>query len=432
MKRLSYSIVYHLFLIFLLTISFAAKGAAQSNSGNGHISGSIFEKHGGYIHGYLSVAEKYSDNILNTESGEKEDFVTLCSPGIWLSLPGGKERIPETNTSSITPGGVVLGSLSSPEFRRLMAYLIYSPEFEFYADNSDENTESHHLEASFQYRFRGGMTVGFVNQFVKTHDERGTGFTTFLDEYATNLVQAFVSYDLSPKLTLEGRYGNFLVEYDADRSLFRDRMDHLWAGSIEFRLTPKTAVFGEYEYTTVTYDAYSENDNDEHHFSAGWRWMVTGKSMGSVKAGYSIEKFNAPGVGDERTFILSAQINHRFTSKTSVNLAVYRRTNETDFSGADYMLTHQIQIGYKQKITSKIQLNVDAMYSHDQYEGVVGLDGQIQTHDDNYYQGSVGIDYAFKKWLTAGLEFTHSQRDTDFEGFDYTTNEVLFRITASL
>ena len=70
-----------------------------------------------------------------------------------------------------------------PEFRRLMAYLVYSPEFEFYADNSDEDTESHHLEASFQYRFRGGLTVGILDQFLKTHDERGTGFTTILDEY---------------------------------------------------------------------------------------------------------------------------------------------------------------------------------------------------------------------------------------------------------
>ena len=38
----------------------------------------------------------------------------------------------------------------------------------------------------------------------------------------------------------------------------------------------------------------------------------------------------------------------------------------------------------------------------------------------------------FKKWLTAGLQYTYGNRDTDFEGYDYKTNEVLFRITVSL
>ena len=85
--------------------------------------------------------------------------------------------------------------------------------------------------------------------------------------------------------------------------------------------------------------------------------------MGLLRAGWSVEKFDAPGASDETTLTLSAQVDHRFTSKTGITLAAYRRSNETDFAGADYMLTHQIDIGYHQQITPKVRFNLNASYN---------------------------------------------------------------------
>lgn len=406
-----------------------SENEASPSTSQSHISGAIFEKHGGYVHGFLSVAEKYSDNVLYMPGYEVDDFITLVSPGIWVSIPGGKEEIPETTTASAAPGGVVRSSLTSPEFRRLLAYAAYTPDLEFYQEHSDLDIVSHDLEASCQYRFRGGLSIGVLGQAVSSYDDRRTSNSIRINEYDNQLLQIFAGYHMSPKLTIEAGYSQFLVDYNAGRNFFRNRTDESANGSLSYHISPKSSLFTEYEFVRIVYDGNSLNDSDENHLSGGWRWNITDKSSGLIKAGWGVKHFERPDIDNEGSFRLNVQIAHQFTAKTKISINAYRRTEETNILITDYLLSNGISFQYTQKIRSKLQVAIGASWMLRSYRGGPAA---ADTAEETLYAINAGINWAFRKWLTTGIEYTYNRRFSDFILSDYTTNEILFRITASL
>lgn len=428
--HISVSITLALMMLFCSNLS-----AQEQEIAEGNISGGIFEREGGYFHGFLSLAELYSDNIYYTDQNKEQDFITRVTPGLWLMLPGGKERLPETATASVTPGGVVIRGAGDDSFRRLRAYLFYSPEFEMYADHSDENTQRHLAEGSVEYAFSGGLSIGLKNQYHYSNDERGSGMTSQtleLDKYANNLFSVFSVYRISPKLSLEADYSSFYVDYVASRNDYRDRNDASASGALFFQLFSKTAVFGEYEYVSITYDQDSAWNGDEQHFFGGLRWRITGKSAGMIKAGWGVKNFDLPGSEKENTVIYQARIQHAFTAKTGVALNAYRRTNESDIATADYAVTDKINLSYTQKIRTKVMTRLGMAYTRDSYSERSTGKNPESGREDELYDLTAAIHYAFKKWLTAGFEYTYADRGSNFEDYDYSTNEFLFKISGSL
>lgn len=418
--------------VAILGLLISLCGPAQSADEKG-ISGDIFERGGGHYHAFLSVAELYSDNIFNTHTEEKKDSITRITPGVWFMMPGGKERLPETATASITPGGVVIGGMGSESFRSLKAYAFYSPEFELFAKNTDQNTQSHLAEGAVEYKFTGGLSLGLVEQFRFSHDERGSGITsitTDLDKYMTNLLQLSAAYDVSSKIRMELRYADFFVDYDADRNDFRDRNDATVSGALVYKLFSKSSVFGEYEYLKIQYDRDNDQDGDEKHYFGGFRWRMTGKSSGMIKAGWGIKNFDQSRFDPEETLIFQAQVDHHFTGKSRMTLSANRRTNESNIATSDYAISENLKIGYTQKIRDKIKATLGVSYTRDSYNEAYNI---LSTQrEDDLYDITAGFSYAFRKWLTAGIEYGYSQRDSNFSDFSYTTNEILFKISCSL
>ena len=85
-----------IWVVFLISImaAWSAFAADQSEEAvQPSIGGEIFGKQGGYVHGYLSVAERWTDNLFYTPDDTDSDFVTHVTPGIRLSLPGTKEDL---------------------------------------------------------------------------------------------------------------------------------------------------------------------------------------------------------------------------------------------------------------------------------------------------------------------------------------------------
>lgn len=72
------------------------------------ISGDVFGRKGGYVHPFLSIAEYYTDNVFNANVDKKSDFITVISPGIWLTIPHIYEKLLDIDTSSMAPGGISL------------------------------------------------------------------------------------------------------------------------------------------------------------------------------------------------------------------------------------------------------------------------------------------------------------------------------------
>jgi hypothetical protein len=345
--------------------------------------------------------------------------VTIISPGIWLTVPHVYEKLLHIDTSNLSPGGFSLSRYKPETFKRYQTYLFYNADIEQFAKFSSENTVSHRAEGFLQYNLRGGLSLELLDQFIASHDVRGTGISTELDKFRTNLANVIVTYDVSDRFKVRADYSNFLVDYVAGRNDFRDRDDNVISGYLFYQYKPRTAFFIEYDFLDIQYEEDVSLNSEEHHYFTGVQWDITAKSKGSVKAGYGIKDFTGSGVESSDNFILEAQIDHKFTPKTSLILKASRRTKETNVSTTDFILTNMIEVEYLQKITGKITADIKFSFTNDQYDGETTFEGETKKERDNYYMGAFALQYKFRngyRWiwdifLTEGFNFSD---------FDYT------------
>jgi polysaccharide biosynthesis protein VpsM len=441
MKRSFLCIVLFFALFFLPQAIFSANLPAQEDTVTGEIpigtqrerpSEEVFGMRGGYIHPFLSVTEFFTDNALNARNNRKSDFATVVSPGIWLTFPHVKEKLLLINTANISPGGFSLSRYKPETFRRFQTYLFYNADIELYSKESTLNGVSHKAEGLFQYNLRGGLSFELVDQFLASHDILGIGLSTQLDKFRANLVNFIIRYEAGDRLILRLDYSNYLVGYTASRNNFRDRDDNAISAYLFYKLQPKTSLFYQYEFIDVGYRDNILSDSTEQHNFLGVQWDMTAKSKGSVKAGYGIKDFSSSDIQDSRDFIMEAQVDHKLTAKTSLMLKASRKTNETNISTTDYMLSDTIEADYLQKITGKISANIVLAYTRDAYHGEVTLGGNMKKLTDNYYSGALALQYKFKEWLEMDAGYVLTVRDSAFSELDYTNNKLFLRITGSL
>jgi cell division septation protein DedD len=392
----------------------------------------VFGRGGGYLHPFLSISEYYTDNVFNANGEKKSDFITVISPGIWLTVPHVYEKLLNIETSNIAPGGFSLSRSTSGSFRRYQTYLFYGADIERFSKYSSEDVTSHKLEGLLQYNLRGGLSIELADQYLASHDAMGTGISSELDKYKTNLSNLILTYDALEKIKFRIDYSNFLVNYDASRNDFRDRADNAFSGYIFYKFQPKTSVFIEYDFIDINYDESALFDSKEYHYFGGLQWDMTAKSKGSVKAGYGVKNFSVSSIGDAKDFILEAQIDHQFTPKTSVKVKASRKTNETNISTTDFILSNNIEVQYLQRLTGKITGDVNFSYTNDSYKGNLTFGGETKERKDDTFGGAFALRYKFKEWLQLDTGYIYTKRGSNFSDFDYTSNIVFIRIAGSL
>jgi hypothetical protein len=394
-------------------------------------SGDVFGR-GGYVHPFLSVSEYFTDNALYSNENKRSDFITTLSPGIWFTAPHIYEKLLNIDTSNISPGGFSLSRYQPETFKRYQTYLFYNADIEQFARDSSQNAVSHKAEGFFQYNLRGGLTLEALDQFIMSHDSRATVLTNELDKFRDNLTSFTGRYDVSDRVQLRFDYSHFLVDYLADRNDFRDRKDNALSGYLFYGFRPKTSLFAEYEFVDIRYDKDTLSNSREHHFFGGVQWDITAKSKGSIKAGYGKKEFTHSGIADSNDFILEAQIDHKLTAKTSLLLKASRRTNETNISTTNYMISDSVGLEYLHRLTAKLMAEINLEYTYDKYNGDVTLNGETGRLSDHYFSGAFALQYKLRDWLEADAGYIYGRRSSDFSEFDYTTNIIFLRITGSL
>jgi polysaccharide biosynthesis protein VpsM len=395
----------------------------------GTTSKEIYGIRGGYVHPYLSVTEYYTDNVFYTRNNKESDFATILSPGVWLSVPHVYEKLLNIDSSNIAPGGFNLSKAQHETFKRYQLYLLYNADFMQYSKFSSENTVSHRAQGLLQYNLKSGLSLELIDQLIFSHDTRGTGTDTELDKFTNNLANVTLSYDISSRFKVRADYSNFLVDYSAARNDFRDRSDNAVSGYLYYRIRPKTSLFAEYEFVDIAYRTSETSNSKEHHWFGGIQWNITAKSTGSVKAGYGTKDFADPAIKSASDFIMEAQIDYKFTPKTSIILNAARRTNETNVAETNFVLSNSVSLQYLQKLTGKITADVKLAYTNDSYDGEITLSGVTGKLEDNYYMGVCALRYKFKEWLQMDLGYIFDKRDSSFSEFDYITNIIFVRLT---
>jgi polysaccharide biosynthesis protein VpsM len=411
----------------VITEGTEAKPAETKAAGETGITASkAFGGEGGYIHPFVGFQTFYTDNVYNSEDDKESDFMLLVTPGVWLTVPRINQKLLKIDSANVAPGGFIVSRLNPSLFRRYQTYLYYGADIELFAQNSSQNTVSHRVEGLFQYNLKGGVTLEVMDKYLMSHDVRGTGVSDKLDKFNTNLGSIVLYYDTRSKMQFRVDYTNFLVNYDAARNKFRDRHDNAFSGYSFYKVSPKTSLFVEYDFIDIGYESDSLSNSKEHHFWGGIDWNITAKSTGRVKAGYGIKDFSRSSSDDAKDFIFEAQIDHKFTPKTSIVLKALRKTNETNITTTDYMITTGGGVDYLQRITGRLFLSARLAYWNELYQEDLTYQGDTKEREDDIWEAGIALRYDIKEWLKFDIGYLYTNRDSNFSEFDYTTNSVFF------
>lgn len=397
-------------------------------------SGEIYSNRSGYVHPFLSVGGFYTDNLFNVDTDEKSDWVAVITPGIWVARPASRQKLVNINTMNTAPGGLALSRFETESERRIQIYALYRADIREHDKYPDENRVDHRTEGMFRIALRGGLSLELADVYEINRDPYGTGGTPdrSLDKYDSNLFNATLSYKLSPKLRLLADYGNYYLDYDADRNEYRNREDNSIATYIFYSLTPKTSIFLQAEYIWIDYVDDINSDSDEMNYFIGLQMKTSAKTRGRVKLGYGQKGYDESGLDDRGEWLAEGQFDYFFTPKTSIYLRGLRRVHATDSLGTNDIMTHRVQLGYRQRMTAKIRAEAAFHYRNDEYDGEVTVKGETGERDDNYYGFTAALGFSPRPWLNFSLGYEYRERDSNFDTDDYTSNTVFMRVTAAL
>jgi hypothetical protein len=436
MGRFSIRLKPMMLVVLALLVAGTVVEAAEptDDSEEATISGDIFGKRGGYVHGYLSLGGRWTDNLFFTPDDTESDFITLISPGIRFALPGTKEELLSISTSTTSPGGLAFNRLADPGNLGFQAFLSYAPEIEIYKNNTEEDTTTHLANGLARYRFRGGLSLEAYNQYYNGYEGYDLNELASRGDYQSNLFGISADYELTEKIGLGLNYGNYRLDFKDAINEDRDRTDNSISGAISFRVRPKTSLFVQYSLVDVYYDleSASQKDSLDQRFTGGLSWNFTAKSRGRVQAGIQNRNFDDPTLDSENDFIYQVVLDHRFTPKTSINLRGYRNQDQTTISAYDYTLTHFGRLGYLQQLTQRIRGAVDIEYRKRQFKGDFIAAGDPVEREDDTIALIPSVRYAFNGWLSLGLEYRYAKRDSNNDIWDYTNNQFTVRITGAI
>jgi hypothetical protein len=396
----------------------------------GRGSADLFGTMGGYIHPYLSVTGLYSDNIYNAPTNEESDFLTIFSPGIMLAYPGIKNMPGASfSTSDLTPGGLVASRGKAVSFRRFQTSLLYQADLESYADNSSAARDHRRAEGLLQFNLKGGVSLDLAGEHKLA--TAAISQNAPLDEYQSDFIDLLIDIEIGSKMDLALGYANFNIAYDTIVNS-NDRQDNTYTGRLSYNILARTAIFAEYQVIVVDFDQQVFPDNKLRKIIGGVNWTASAKSSGNFKVGLSSREHEDSDVADNSVMSYQFQAGHKFTPKSSLTLAGARRMNETTVAGTNYIINNQGSLAYRQTLSPKFAVILKGSYSRDKYDRPVTLLGETKSQRDNTLLISPSLDYLMRDWFTVTLAYSLSQRDSNFDYLDYTTNSFYFRVTGYL
>lgn len=399
---------------------------------------------GGYVHPYLSVRGEYTDNLYNVGIDEKDNFLTVISPGIWFASPAVSEVPVTISPHNTASGGVRFGVQEKESFDRFQAYLLGGWDFELYSENSDLDATNYHFEGMLQFNLRGGLSLRVLDRLTQDQDRFDVNSFTEQDvnltpggislsdpsnvrRYKNNLGNATLNWDMSEKFTARIDYTNFYLDYDGSLNDWLNRTDNVAKAYLYYNYSPKTSFFTEYKFVDADYNDVDDRDNQQNFVYGGIDWKATAKTSLMAKAGYQNKSYDADELGSKDSFVFNLLGKYRFTEKTSLGLTLFKGLEESDSTLADGMDTFLVRLRYEQKIYNRFVGVVDFTYINDDYEQTI----PSHREDDRYYVRPA-LQYVFLDWLMAEVAYTYDKRDSSQELYDYDTNIFMFSLNSAL
>lgn len=384
-----------------------------------------------------------------TSNHQRDDFLTTLSPGLLLKLPIRHRHFFQLQYQS-----------------DLLSYLRYHKH----------NTTDHHVGASLELDFPGGLDVNLAHRLnnastppdfetVRTHLDsngrvigRSRGDDRRADYlYNVSTAQAAYAFGNRYKASLGYTHQDQGFAWKADRG-DDFKQDEVWA-NFSYRILPKTSVLFE--------PALSHRDNTDKNGPStddlnlrlwvGLQWDPTAKLNGTFKGGYIRKTFDeSDGGKDSDTLGFFMDLTYHLSQKTLLGLNGYRQilgttnrrgtpspqggapvTPVTDVTipvpPEERERGNQIIFG-SQYVATEVALSLRHQFAH-KFAGQAAVSfhtnrykeaGEIgKKRKDDRLGGRIGLEYQIQEWLLLGLGYSFVDANSNIETEEYDENRFL-------
>jgi Putative beta-barrel porin 2 len=205
----------------------------------------------------------------------------------------------------------------------------------------------------------------------------------------------------------------------------QDRSQYGLEEQLQFSLTRRTNLIGQYRFQVVDYDTAPRN-SVTHLVLAGFDHHFTENLTFNVTAG---ESFRNPQVGESSMSPNVATALHYVGSNHSVTWTTSYGFEESNLQNATSRTTIRTGLLLAYDLTSRIGATARILYHHDENEG--GPTGTASVGSQDSFDMSLGFRYTINKHFSAHVDYQHTtqsslgsssgySRNRYFAGFTYT------------
>ncbi len=364
----------------------------------------------GWISPTFGVTEVFEDNIFLTRDNEKSDFITIVSPGVLIEPNLGKHEL-------------VMNLYSDLKFFN-----------EYHSQNSYNHTANTALQLNFnkfrinldnRYRYfseRSGAED--INRVPRLQDHASLG-TTFEFNKLDLTFRYLYRYEFYRTVDSIGSFGGEDLTY-------KDLNRHEDTGEIEFafKLWPKTALLLSGNYGVIEHKTGKKPDSDYFDILVGARGEPTAKSVVEAKIGYRSQDYEENIEGFD-SLVFYGSIVENFTPQDALRLDFVRTTNDTIFTDNAYYEITFGGLGFDHNFTERLLGGLKFSYQLDAYPiATTNTDtGTIEEREDDIFKAGLRFEYELAAGPILQLKYEYTQRDSNFNAYDYTNNLVSIGVT---
>jgi hypothetical protein len=359
----------------------------------------------------LSVRDGYDDNINNVSTGKQDGFTTSIEPQLLLNFP--QERT--FFGLRYTYGATIYWSQRNRTDQSHTADLLFSHEF------------STRLVLDASDQIRRGIEPGLVELFSGV-----PVITRRRGDYLFNNAEASLRYSLTRRwsTSINGSWGLWRYD-DAGIATTNDRDEYNTTVSALYALSSRTTVGINYQHRQVDYkDAGQGNRNSVSH--VGFLSMVrrfNPKLSLRMSGGMEFREFSdgtsqtAPSANAALTY------NYGRDSSLSLGMSYSLSTTEVgSFRSTDSLVGF---LNASHRLTARLSASASASFVVSTYQNPTPGFFVTSGLEEDALQLSVGLAYAFRRWLSGDMGYTYDKVNSDVGGRSFDRNRVYAGIRLS-
>jgi len=323
---------------------------------------------------FLSLGERYDDNIFQTFRNRTDDFITLVSPGICANYV----------STAPTPDTTF--------------HLDYQANFESFAKHSSENHISHRGSLGFVSQLTPALSLRVTDTLVITEESRDR--IDVINQFAglrpaseqgrrrtvTNIADSALDIQLGTRSTLGLVFNSIVNNVDIPTEV--DETSYSVGVNLGYLTDVARGSKVSLSYL-VTLHTFRENapvtpgnetaDFQVHDVKVGFRHELTPTLSGNVAIGPSFITSKDPQLDGDSGFAANLEVTKTFSiGRASLNYA----RNFTSGGGAGgASITDILRLAFFAEITGKLTAVLDSSFSHYNFRNITA--SQVVTNGGN-------------------------------------------------